>query len=127
MSFIEGWRKLAQLNNRKSLFNFVSLCNQIATWHRKLSYDEIIKQVCSYYNTSYEEINVKSRRRELAEVRQVCMYFGLLLKKMSLSQAGAAFGRDHATALYSRRTIENLIETDKRIREDIKYLKRKLS
>ena len=48
------------------------------------------------------------------------MYFAKKYTDMSLSQIGAKCGdKDHATVLHACRSIENLIATDKKIKEDL--------
>jgi len=70
----------------------------------------IIKEVCRYYNTSFEKINVPCRGRKLVEPRQVIMYFMNKNTGLSLRMIGDYFNRDHATTIHSVRTVTNLIQ-----------------
>jgi chromosomal replication initiation ATPase DnaA len=74
--------------------------------------DIIIAEVCRYYNTSYDEINVKCRKREMVEPRQVIMYFMTKFTGFCQRQIGNYFGKDHATTLYAVREIGNLIQVN---------------
>lgn len=85
--------------------------------------DIIINEVVKYYNTDFETITKKSRKRELVIVRQICMYMLKKCTKMSLQEIGDAIGmKDHATVLYSIKTINNLIDTDRLFIEKIAVL-----
>jgi len=59
----------------------------------------------------------KTRKREIVFSRQLFHYFSRKYTNASLSAIGAhGGGKDHSTVLHSCRVVENLIETDKRIR-----------
>ena len=70
----------------------------------------IIEEVCRFYNTTYEKINVKARDRELVEPRQVIMYFMKQRTGFSLKTIAGYFGKDHATVLHALKTIAGLIQ-----------------
>ena len=86
----------------------------------------IIDTVCQHKNTTFKDINVKSRNKDLVYARQLCMYF-LLENKYSLSDSANQFGKDHVTAIYSRNNINNLASIDKEVRNDIDQIKLKLA
>ena len=67
---------------------------------------EIDDALCYLTRLSMDELRTRSRVPELVEIRQVGMYF-YILNGNSLSRSGEVFGRDHATALHSKKTIEN--------------------
>lgn len=75
----------------------------------------IIQELCLYYNIDYNYFmsNTDKRDRELVIVRQFITYFLKENTKMTLSQIGNVFGKDHATVLSGIRTIKGLIETDR--------------
>ena len=70
----------------------------------------IIEEVCRFYGTTFEKINVKARDRELVEPRQVIMYFMKQHTGFSLKTIAGYFGKDHATVLHALRTIAGLIQ-----------------
>lgn len=86
----------------------------------------IIDTVCQHKNTTFKDINVKSRNKDLVYARQLCMYF-LLENKYSLASSGAVFDKYHATALHAKKTINNLSETDREVLKDIDQIKLKLA
>jgi hypothetical protein len=68
------------------------------------------------------DCNILTRKREIVECRQLCMYFAKKLTKKSLRTIGWYFGRkDHATVLHAVKTIDNLIETDREFYDKFKY------
>lgn len=95
---------------------------------REVSIDYIQKVVCDYFNLPIELIKSKTRKREVVQARQIAMYFAKNMTKASLATIGMhCGGKDHATVLHACRTVNNLIETDKRFRAYIDELEKKIS
>ncbi|MFN4234887.1 MAG: chromosomal replication initiator protein DnaA [Bacteroidia bacterium] len=95
---------------------------------REVSIDYIQKVVCDYFNLPIELIKSKTRKREVVQARQIAMYFAKNMTKSSLATIGMhCGGKDHATVLHACRTVNNLIETDKRFRAYIDELEKKIS
>ncbi|MCC5916739.1 MAG: chromosomal replication initiator protein DnaA [Cryomorphaceae bacterium] len=96
--------------------------------NRELSIDYIQKVVCDYFDMPIDLMKSKTRKREVVQARQLSMYFSKQLTKSSLASIGAQCGnKDHATVLHACRTVNNLMETDKRFRSYVDELKKKLS
>ena len=94
---------------------------------REISIDYIQKVVCSYYNVAAEMLHSKTRKREIVQARQVAMYFSKSLTKSSLATIGSQIGgKDHATVLHACKTVNNLMDTDKRFRMQIDEIEKKL-
>jgi chromosomal replication initiator protein len=94
---------------------------------REISIDYIQKVVCNYFNIPIEQIQSKTRKREIVQARQVAMFFSKSLTKASLATIGSQIGgKDHATVLHACKTVNNLIETDKRFRIQIDEIEKKL-
>jgi chromosomal replication initiation ATPase DnaA len=89
-------------------------------------YDMVIYTVCEYYNTTYENINTPGQKREVVQVRQICMYFGCQFTNLSLVAIGEPFDKDHATVLHSKKTISNLIDTNNNVRYDVEVIKKQI-
>ena len=99
----------------------------IKSTKREISIDYIQKIVCSYYNIGLEQLQSKTRKREIVQARQVAMFFSKSLTKSSLATIGSQIGgKDHATVLHACKTVNNLIETDKRFRLQIDEIEKKL-
>jgi len=94
---------------------------------REISIDYIQKVVCDYFNLPLEQINSKTRKREIVQARQLAMYFSKKHTKSSLATIGLHCGnKDHATVLHACRTVNNLIETDKQFRTYVEELDKKI-
>ncbi len=94
---------------------------------RELSIDFIQKMVCDYFNMPVDVLSSKTRKREIVQARQIAMYFAKNLTKSSLATIGSQIGgKDHATVLHACKTVNNLIETDKRFGIFIDEIEKKL-
>ncbi len=94
----------------------------------EVSIDYIQKVVCDYFNLSIELIKSKTRKREVVQARQIAMFFAKSLTKSSLSNIGLnCGGKDHATVLHACRTVNNLMDTDKKFKVYISELQKKMN
>jgi len=99
----------------------------IKSTKREISIDYIQKVVCNYYNIGLELLQSKTRKREIVQARQVAMFFSKSMTKSSLATIGSQIGgKDHATVLHACKTVNNLIETDKRFRLQVDEIEKKL-
>ena len=94
---------------------------------KEISVDYIQKVVCDYFNLSPDLLQSKTRKREIVQARQIAMYFSKALTKSSLASIGALIGgKDHATVLHACKTVNNLMDTDKRFKSQIETIEKKL-
>jgi chromosomal replication initiator protein len=99
----------------------------VKSTRREISIDYIQKVVCDYFNMQVENLKSKTRKREIVQARQIAMYFAKSLTKSSLATIGSVIGgKDHATVLHACKTVNNLIDTDKRFRLYIDEIEKKL-
>jgi len=87
--------------------------------------------VCEYYGIAEEQINSKTRKREVVQARQIVMYFLNLCTRMSLEQIGMMFkvGHhvfDHATVLSAVRTVRGLNQVDKAFKIEFAEIREKV-
>jgi chromosomal replication initiator protein len=95
---------------------------------REVSIDYIQKVVCDYFNLPVELMKSKTRKREVVQARQIAMFFAKSLTKSSLATIGMhCGGKDHATVLHACKTVNNLMETDKRFKLYLDELERKIN
>jgi len=82
----------------------------------------IITIVFNYFGTPIEMKDSKTRKHEIVQARQFAMFFLRKYTRLSLSESGALFLRDHATVIHASRKIENesLIYSD--TRADVKRI-----
>lgn len=94
----------------------------------EISIDYIQKVVCDYFDLPLETLKSKTRKREVVQARQLAMYFSKSLTKSSLSNIGMhCGGKDHATVLHACRTVNNLIETDKKFKAQVAELQKMIN
>jgi chromosomal replication initiator protein len=90
---------------------------------RKVTIDEILRQVSEYYNLRLSELLSPRRARDIARPRQVAMYLAKQLTSRSLPEIGRKFGgRDHTTVMHAVRKIDDLRRTDSVLEDDINRL-----
>ncbi len=95
---------------------------------RLITVENIQKTVAEYYKIRVSELLSRRRTRTIARPRQMAMALSKELTEHSLPEIGEAFGgRDHTTVLHACRKIEELCDTDGRIREDKAKLLRQLT
>lgn len=80
--------------------------------------------VARHFGIEPWQVHIRSRRREICNARQVCMWWRIrytLGKNETLAKIGSRYGEgtrlyDHSTVLHARKAINNLVETDKSFR-----------
>lgn len=94
---------------------------------KEISIDYIQKIVCEYFGLPADVLQTKTRKREIVQARQIAMFFSKSLTKSSLSTIGSIIGgKDHATVLHACKTVNNLMDTDKRFKSQIEDIERRL-
>ncbi len=84
--------------------------------------EQIIEEVSRTYQVSEDDILSSRKNANLVMARQIAMYIARETTELSYQAIGESFGRDHTTALYSVRKIEDLIKAkphEKSIVDDI--------
>lgn len=79
-----------------------------------MKFDVISTFICRREGFAFEDINVRSKKRELAQTRHLIMYIARHFTTLSLEAIGSNFkhGNDHANVLASIKGIQNLYDTD---------------
>jgi len=94
---------------------------------KEISVDYIQKIVCDYFEITPGQLHSKTRKREIVQARQIAMFFSKSLTKASLASIGSQIGgKDHATVLHACKTVNNLIDTDKRFKQTVDNIEKKL-
>ena len=95
---------------------------------RQVSTMNIQKVVATYYGIRVSDLLSKKRTRSIARPRQIGMRLAKDLTNQSLPEIGDAFGgRDHTTVLHACRKVQELIDSDAKLREDFMHLTRELT
>ncbi len=92
--------------------------------NRKISIDDIQKQVAAHFNIRVADMFSARRSRQIARPRQIAMFLAKNLTSLSYPEIGRRFGnRDHTTIMHAVRKIEELMESDSYLADDVSLLK----
>jgi chromosomal replication initiator protein len=92
---------------------------------RRVTVEEIQRKVAEHYNIRLSDMHSPRRARMVARPRQIAMYLAKALTEHSLPEIGRKFGgRDHTTIMHGVSRIEELVISDRAIKEDVELLKR---
>jgi chromosomal replication initiator protein len=84
------------------------LKNLIKEIDQEVTINSIQRIVCEYYSITTDMIKSTSRKRKVVQARQITMYFGKKLTKLSLKNIGEFMGgRDHSTVIHSCQIVDN--------------------
>src|SRR5829696_10026521 len=87
---------------------------------RRITIQNIIDAVTTYYNVRTSDLQSKKRHKSIAFPRQVCMFFARKHTRYSLEEIGGYFGgRDHTTVLHAVRTVDHDIKTDRDVADQL--------
>ncbi len=94
---------------------------------KAISIEIIQKATAEYFGFPEDQLRAKTRKKEIAQARQICMYLCKRLTDSSLKTIGLHFGgRDHSTVIHAINTVEELINTDIAISEAVERIKNKI-
>ena len=95
--------------------------------NRKVTIEEIQKQVAEHFNIRISDMHSARRARSVARPRQVAMYLSKQLTSRSLPEIGRKFGgRDHTTVMHAVKKVDELRDHDSTFAEDVELLRRML-
>lgn len=94
---------------------------------RRVTIEEIQRQVASHYNIRISDMYSARRARAIARPRQIAMYLSKQLTQRSLPEIGRKFGgRDHTTVMHAVKKVDELRSTDRHFDADVDLLRRML-
>ncbi len=94
----------------------------------EVNLDFIQKTVAAYFGVTVELLKDKTRKKEVVTARQVAMYFAKHHTSHTLKTIGFHFGgRDHTTVMHSVQTVSDLVDSDKKFREQVAELRKKFA
>lgn len=106
---------------KKMMKNFVKHSS------REVSIDYIQKLVTEFYGLTVDQLKSKTRKREIVQARQISMFYAKNLTKASLKSIGTYFGgRDHSTVIHACQTVNDLMDTDKKFKNDVEEIGKRI-
>ncbi len=89
--------------------------------------DTVKDLVAKFYGVTKADLDAASRRRNLAQPRQIAMYFCRELTTCSYPLIGFNFGkRDHTTVIYACRKVQERLDTEPDLHDELTKLKRQI-
>ncbi len=86
--------------------------------------ETIIRATCNYYSVTKADLIGKSKRQELVRARQVCVYLMCNMLALPLVSVGKIMGgRDHATIIYARDKVAELMRVNDAISKAVTDIK----
>ena len=84
----------------------------------------IIDKVCSFYKIKKEDFKTETRKRNIAEPRQVCMYLLKNHTKLNLNEIASILNKkDHTTVIHGINKIEENLQKNSLLKEQISQIK----
>ncbi|HOY44683.1 MAG TPA: chromosomal replication initiator protein DnaA [bacterium] len=94
---------------------------------KAISIEYIQKVTAQHFSFPDDLLRSKTRKKEIAQARQICMYLCKSLTDSSLKTIGLHFGgRDHSTVIHAINCTEELMETDGKYRENVEAIKNQI-
>lgn len=94
---------------------------------KEKSPEEIQKVVSKFFNIRFSELKGKKKNNSIVLPRQISMYIMRKMTKLSYPEIGQYFGgKDHSTVIYSIKKIESLLRENKKIRDLVDNLLKKI-
>lgn len=87
----------------------------------------VLDQVAMEYSTTVSLLTSQTRKKNVAEPRQIAMYISRQLTDNSLHTIGLAFGRDYSTVIHSIKKVEQCLEKDPDLKKQVDRLMESLS
>ncbi len=92
-----------------------------------LNPDDVLHEVSKAFGVSNDQLLGRERTREVALPRQIAMYLLREEGGVSLPQIGEMIGgRDHTTVIYACDKVNNLMETDEKLRRQVLQIRERL-
>lgn len=89
--------------------------------------DKVLKQLLTYFDITLEELQYKSRKRKVVQIRYICFYYLYTLTNMTLQEITDIFKPaigDHSTVIYGIQFVRDQISLhyETEINEHIKKI-----
>lgn len=97
------------------------------TKHAGLHAEDVVRNVCSFYDIKSTQIKGPKRNASLVHARQICMYILKNELGLTLVEIGNILGgRDHTTVIYGVEKIEDMLITKPKFQEELRGITRLL-
>ncbi|MGM9831404.1 MAG: chromosomal replication initiator protein DnaA [Paludibacteraceae bacterium] len=99
----------------------------VAVTNNDTTLENITAMVCQHFNVPEKVLFAKTRKREVAQARQVAMYLAKKFTDKPLAEIGLHMGnRNHATVLYAIKSVNDMMSYDTFFRRSVQQLENAL-
>ncbi len=115
-------KALSEFNDSALTIDFLKehLKDIIVVNNRKITMDIIVKEICSYYSITLEDIKSNRRMKQISYPRQIAMYLCRELTDNSLPVIGDFLGgRDHSTIIHGHDKIKKDMDNNINVQKEI--------
>jgi chromosomal replication initiator protein len=84
-----------------------------------ISIDKIMEIVANYYDLTVPDIRGKKRTQSTAIARQIAMYLSTQYTRLSTTQIGKYFNKEHGTIIHAAKKIKKRIDEDKKLKSEV--------
>jgi chromosomal replication initiator protein len=88
--------------------------------------EDIKNLICQYFKIDPQILDSKSRKKVYAYPRAVYIYLCRHHTGMTAEEIGKTLSRSHSTVLYATEVIEHRMKVDKKVRNQVEFLRAKL-
>nr|WP_262494302.1 chromosomal replication initiator protein DnaA [Flammeovirga pacifica] len=90
-----------------------ALLNIVRNTEKEITIEFIQQIVSEYFSISVDELKSKTRKKDIAQARQIAMYFSKEYTKEPLKSIGNQFGgRDHSTVVHASKAVTKRTASD---------------
>ncbi|MDR0829111.1 MAG: chromosomal replication initiator protein DnaA [Prevotellaceae bacterium] len=116
------------INDEEITIPLVEKVIGITAKRKQITVDVICGVICDFYGITREQLDSATRKREIAQPRQIAMYLSRKhIPKKSYDSIGASIGnRNHATVMHAENLIRDLRKIDKQLDAEIATLEKKI-
>ncbi len=104
------------------------LLNKKPDHKRPVDFAVIVSSVTKYYSYSLQELQSKSRSKDISHARHIIMFLMKKFTDKSLRDIGLFLGgRDHSTVMHAYNKIENAIEQDAHFAQKVRAIEQDIA
>ncbi|MBU0970732.1 MAG: chromosomal replication initiator protein DnaA, partial [Proteobacteria bacterium] len=126
-SGLHGIAAKGQLLNRSiDLALARGVVQTISTGHRSVTLDQIKQLISKEFSVSEKDLVGPVRKQRIVKSRQLAIFLARKYTDQSIKHIAQAFGRYHATAIYSINAVERELRQKGKLFDQVNYLSKKL-
>lgn len=86
----------------------------------------LFKEIQEHFLLDTDYVLNRTRKREYVTARQIGMYLLSKHTKISLTDIGRLYAKDHATVIHAKKVVSNLMDVTKTFKAEVKSIEKKI-